>query len=315
MKTGLHKWLLVAVILLPTTLSAEPTDRLVAPAEPVELRFSFDEPIRYDVRTKLGMEYAEQPELEPNYQSTMTVEYRHFPRQSRDLMPHWPMHIEALADESPRGTPVVATISEFSGAFDSPDELTESANHYQLLSDAVFSYRLTPRGTVTDVRVHPPTNPQARASVEELVRLLAMSHPALPEEAVEPGDRWSDQIDLTAEDGVVEQHLDLKLDYHFKEWTRCEQAFCAVIDIDQKMTARGQFAAGHLQTDSDATGSGKGRIVFNPSAGKIVESSWDIDVQGSTQTERRDGDMSEIVVDFDYDLAAHTAFDLSGSEQ
>ncbi len=297
------------VLLLPTTGFADDVeggdDEL--PDGPVELRFTVDAPLQYRVETRTRLSYEDRPDFEPIYHSSMTVEYRPLAEPERDLMPRWHMDLEGDQTVS-SGISLLATITDFTGAFEQPTGLTEAAASHQTLKGGVFSFRLTSRGEVGDIQVHPPTNPIARGSIEEWVRLLAASHPTLPEEPVEPGDSWSHELELSVEDdyAATEQHVELR--YELQGWERCDESRCAVIDVEYNAEATGRFIARALHTDTASSATGQGQFQLDIDAGYIRESSWNVEVDGATKTERRADDHNEQVLEIDFHHHVDTGF-------
>lgn len=280
------------------------------PEEAVSLRFRFDSPTRYRVNNTSRMGFEDRPGFRQVYNSGLSIEYRPISQLQRDLFPQWPMEVELSEAPEVLGQPILVTISAFSASFDQPFPLQDTARTHQLLKDAAFSYRITDRGNVSDLRIHPPTSPLARSSIEEVVRLLAASHPLLPEDDVEPGDSWSHTISLEADDeGVIKTH-EVELTYTFDKWSRCGLHFCAVIDVDQEMKAAGRMVQSNQETRSATAGTSTGSFLFDPQEGRIIRSRWDLDAQGNTKVLQRTPQEVAELVNTNFHLNVTTEVDL-----
>ncbi len=290
-------------------LVGAPVDDLEPPSEPVALRFRFDEPMRMDVNNSSRMGFDQRPDLRQIYHSGMALEYTPISHEERDALRAWP--IASDDREAPDdAVPVLVTIYEFSGTFESPHELTDSARTHQILKDAAFSYLISPRGQVYDFRVHPPTNPLARASLEDLQRLITGSHPLLPDEPVEPGDTWTDSIELAFEEGNVVKTQDVTLTYRFERWGRCDMAYCALIEVDLEVKAAGRLTDGDFETQSGSVGTSSGWILFDHETGRVVRSRFELDTQGNTTARRRVGDTIEDLATARFNLNVLTRMEL-----
>lgn len=304
-----HHWLIAALVFVPAIAVGEPES--VPPEDPVQLRFQLDDPLTYDVHSRLHIEYPERPDLHPHYESSFVVDYEPLTETGRALLPSWAMNVGENDVDPADGFPVVATVSGFSARFDHPPALTDPGLHYQLLRQATFSYRLGARGGVSDVRVHPPTNPVIRTSVEELVRLLAVSHPPFPDHSVEPGERWSDTAKLSMGVDDFEITQQLNAEYHFTRWIPCRDGYCALIDVEQDLDARARYAVGRLVTHTESEGTARGRLLFDPDRGHLVDARWEIDLTGHTHTKRHTDDATETTVEVPFELDVETTFKLS----
>ena len=306
----LSKIWFVLIFLLPATALADEgaNGEVEAPQGPVELRFTIDDPLRYQVETRTQISYDERPDFEPHHHSSMTVEYRPITDTERDLMPRWNVDVAESSPTVRTGISVLASIADFKSDFEQPTVMTEAAIHHQVLKNGAFSFRLTPRGEIGDIQIHPPTNPIARGSIEEMIRLLAASHPALPEEAVQPGDSWSESLELAVEDDYVETEQQGSLDYEFRRWAPCDGSICALIEVESAIDATGAFRARTLHTDTTSNARGRGQILLHVEAGRIVESNWSFEINGTTKTDRSDHGHTERVVDLDFRIDVSTEF-------
>lgn len=259
------------------------------PTEPVTLRFRYTEPLRYDFTNTSRMGFEDKPSLRQIYRSGMAVEYRPLTEMERAVLPQWAMQVD-LGDDAkdPEGQIVLATVFAFSGSFEEPHELTDTARTHQILKDAAFSYRLSDRGDISDLRIHPPTNPLARSSLEDIARLLGQAHPIFPEEPVGPGSTWTHQISLSFEDGAVVKAMDVDLSYHFERWDQCGIAQCAIINVEQDVKAAGRLLYGSNETRSASAGQGSGQFIFAYEAGEIRSSRWNLSVRGDTTALQRE---------------------------
>ncbi len=282
------------------------------PDGPVELRFRFDEPMRFDVSATSRMGFEDRPGLRQFYQSGMAVEYRPITELQRAQLPAWQMQIDAAKDNEVHEEHqiLLASIFRFSGSFNEPRELSDTARTHQLLKDAHFSFRVSDRGEVSDVKIHPPTNPLVRSSMEEMIRLLVESHPVLPDEAIEPGDSWTQSIKLEADDESVVRTQDVELEYTFNDWTRCGPTYCARIDVEQSVNAAGRYTVRNVETRSATDGSGSGWFLLDPRRGRIIRSHWTVDSQGDTNVRRRKEDTIEEVTSIRFNLSVETTIRL-----
>ena len=337
----------VALLLLPVTLSAEPdtpadtspfddfpqlddrtgdtppvaADRLPPlaapddgeedpPAEPVELRLDLDESLTYQVVGQLRQSFEHRPDFETDYRSGLTVEYRPISEEERHRLPRWGVDLET-DDDRPFDQSILMTVTDFSRIFDSPSHFRPPHESHQLMNQARLSFRLSDRGHLSDIRVHPPTNPLMRAGIEDAIRLSATSHPPLPRDPVEPGDKWSDSIDTTSSDEGTEQSYRLELDYEFRGWTRCGDHHCVVIDVDHRLDSSGRQESRHLINETVASGDGTARLVFDPWQGRIVSSHWATSAAGDTETTRRQ-EPDETIRHFDFQTEMETTMRLTG---
>lgn len=290
----------------PTELDeAQRADEDIAtpPDTAVALRFDFDRTNTYQVRNSLRIDYDDRSHIASAYQSGHYVEYYPIDEQRRDELDYWPIDVDTDGDIDLGDTTTMrVSIGNTSNIFEQPDPLSSRTDAYSLLRQATITFRITDRGAIGDVRVHPPTNPLMRSSIEELIRLLAASHPPLPEEYISPGDSWTDTVEWSADSDDARLSQEATLTYTFERWATCDGDYCAVIDIDQDIEARGSYYAGTLETGTVSTGAGVGRILFDVQEGRVVDSQYNVTARGATQTVREDDDDGEPVNDFSFGL-------------
>lgn len=275
---------------LPQQKVVQIADPDPTPTEPVELRYRFTEPLRYDFTNASRMGFEDKPDLRQIYRSGMAVEYRPLTEIERAIIPQWRMDVNVGDNpKEAQGQIVLATIYAFSGSFEEPYELIDTARTHQILKDAAFSYRITERGDISDLRIHPPTNPLARSSLEDVARLLGQAHPVFPEEPVGPGSTWKRTISLSFKDRAVVKAQDIELIYTFKEWDLCGVAQCAVISVDQHVKAAGRLLYDGNETRSASAGEGSGQFLFDYKAGEVRGSRWNLSVRGDTKAMQRAG--------------------------
>ena len=274
---------------LPALIPVIPESDLRPPSGAIRLAFNFDESYRMDVNNTSRMGFDQRPDLRQVYHSGMALEYSPIDDATRESLPTW--RIGAPEEDIPDDArPVLVTAYEFSGSFESPRELRDSARTQQILKDAAVSFRITPQGRIYDFRVHSPTNPLARSSFEDLMDLISASHPLLPAEPIAPGHTWSQNIEIRVEDNAVVKTQDVTLNYRFDRWGRCDSHYCAVIEIEQDVQAAGRMLDGDYETRSATVGSSEGWILFDHETGRVVRSRFELDAQGNTAARRRVGD-------------------------
>ena len=274
-----------------------------APDEPVELRLNTDEPVAFEVVSGLQITNDYSPHFEPDYRSGLVVEYTPTSMQRRDRLPHWPL--TEVDDDIEGGEPMIVTVTDYAARFEQPSGLNDPARMHSLLRDATFSFLLGERGEITDVRVHPPTSPLLRASVEEMMRLLANTSPLLPEDPVEPGDSWTDTITVDLEDDDNDRSLDLDATYQFESWAECPSGWCALLTVDHQIDADGTYAPIHMINEGSADGEATTRLLFDPNAGRIVSSQFDAHTRGTTTSIRPGDDDEEPEVTREYNFELH----------
>lgn len=281
------------------------------PTEPVRLRFRYSSPLRYDFTNTSRMGFEDKPNLRQIYRSGMAIEYRPLTELERAVLPQWRMKVSLGENATePHGQIVLATVFSFSGTFEEPHELTDSARTHQILKDAAFSYRISDQGDISDLRIHPPTNPLARSSLEDVARLLGQAHPIFPDEPVEPGATWERTISLSVEDRAVVKATDITLTYSFDQWDQCGIAQCAIISVEQEVKAAGRLLYDGNETRSASAGSGSGQFVFDYKAGEIRSSRWNLSVRGDTKAMQRAGDQINELAAVNFHLEVDTTVSL-----
>ena len=260
--------------------------RPAPPDEPVELRITADEPLYYEIAGRLRID-VDDYDFQTDYRSALLVEYRPVSELRRQRLPRWASDV-STEDSIADGQPMVARISDFSAIFEHPLQFRGSTYPHRLLQDARFSFRLDERGRIGDVQIHPPTNPVARATLEDIIRLLAQSHPALPEEAVGPGDTWSDSVELLSEGDSAQWEQRLETEYRFHQWVRCGSAACAQIEVERDIDVVGQHRGRRVDTDSSADATARATVLFRPDTGRIISSHWRLSADTQTSAERND---------------------------
>lgn len=288
-----------------------PIDVADPPDGAIPLRFRWEQSMNYDVNNVLRMGFEERPDLRQIYRSGLAIEYSPISRVQRELLPAWRMRVDVPTRETEGEVSyLLATVSNFTGVFEEPHELANASRTHQILKDAAFSFRIDDRGNVSDVRVHPPTNPLARASIEEMIRLLSVSHPVLPEEAVEPGARWTESIELSFEDGHVVKTQDVELSYHLEEWRPCGREQCAFIRVTQDVKAAARYIEGNLETQGASAGEGSGWFMLALDSGMVVSSRWNVSTRGRTQARQRDGDRIRELAESRYHIEIDSSVEL-----
>lgn len=272
------------------------------PDGPVELRLDPTEPVSYEVVSQMMLGFEHREHFQPEYRSGLVVEYRPISQRQRDRLPSWRPDETASTTE---GTPIIATVTDYSALFEHPTGLDNPDWMHSLLREATFSFRLTARGTVGDLRVHPPTNPLVRASIEDLTRLISQTQPPLPDQPVEPGDSWSDTVTVEVADGETDRHSGTDIEYTFQRWQRCPSGYCAVIEVDYQLEADGRLQPVHLHTETEAAGEARALLVFDPHKGRIVASHTDSDIRGRSTTTRPDED--EPTRDYEFEFSVQTS--------
>lgn len=286
-------------------------DEASPPEDPVVLRMTLDEPATYEVVSRLQMNYDNRPHFRPDYRSGLLVEYRPVDHHYRDRLPAWPL--ELTPADSTDGQPVVATVTDYSAFFAQPPALGDPARMHSVLRDATFSYVLDDRGAIADLRIHPPTSPLIRASVEELSHLLDATRPLLPDHPVEPGDTWTDTIAVEIADDDGERDTEIETRYTFNAWQPCPSGFCALIEVEHQFDASGLRQLINLQNHGDARGAATSRILFDPDAGRVVSSFLETDADGTTATVRpSDSEEAppEVLRDYQFELSVKTSMRL-----
>lgn len=286
----------------------EKSEEVSPPDEPVELRLNLEERVDYEVASRLQLSYGDRPDFEPEYRSGLTVQYRPVSQTRRRQLPGTPLEV-GDTEEPQGGEGMMMTVTDFSGLFAHPSGLDHPARTHAPLRDARLSFRLGDRGQISDLRLHPPTNPTLRANAEEMMRLLTSMRPTLPEEAVQPGDDWTDTVSVQTGDEEVERSHELDIEYTFEDWTRCGPTHCAVLKAQYQLEATGTREVVHLRTDGEAAGTTTGRLLFAPASGRVVSSQWTTDVEGET-TSVRPETPEEPVHDFEFELRVRTAMHL-----
>ncbi len=293
----------------PLELEDSAHDTEGMPEKAVALRFQFDRTMTYEVRNALRLHYDHRPDFAPVYQSGLFVEYYPIDEDYRDELARWPVDIDS-EDTAVDGALLRLRIGNAVGSFDAPEALTDDTDVHPLLRDAVLSFRISDRGHIGDVQVHPPTNPLSRSSIEEMIRLLSASYPPLPEQDVSPGDSWENTVEWSVGDDDAELEHSAKFTYTFEKWTPCESGHCAVIDIEQVIDASGTYFSGTLQTDGVSSGESLGKVVFDVDAGLVVGAQWNLDARGATMTTRTEKPDSEPINDFGFGLNVDTTVSL-----
>jgi len=263
-------------------------DSEMPPDEPIELRVAVDEPLYYEIAGRLRID-VDDYEFESDYRSALLVEYRPVSDLRRQRLPRWDS--DDLAEHSVTGgQPIVARVSDFSAFFRHPLQFREAPHPHRLLQDARFSFRLDERGRIGDLQIHPPTNPVVRATLEDVIQLLDQSHPALPEDAVAPGDTWSDSTEIQREDDSARWEQQLDTEYQFRQWVRCGNAVCAQLDVERSIDVVGTHHARRVSTDGSASATADAAILFRPDDGRIISSHWRLSADTHTAAERDDGE-------------------------
>ena len=301
---------------LPATVDLDSAEDVASPPDDaVLLRFDFDKPKSYEVRGGLRLLYDHRPDFSPLYQSGLHVEYRPIDEDTRRRLPRWPMQV--LADEDDgiddSHSLIQVDVAEAVGAFDAPDELTDTTQVHPVLREAALTLRVSERGAISDVQVHPPTNPLLRSNLEELIRHFAASHPPLPEDPVSLGDRWTDSISWSVTDDSAELEHSADLTYTFDGWAPCAGSLCAVIDIEKDTSATGVYYAGTLRTDSASTGKALGRMLFDVDGGRVVDAQWNLQARGATKnvnTQSQDPGPLPVRFQFGFGIEMDTAVTL-----
>lgn len=296
---------------IPDVGDLERGDNAEPPDAAVSLRFDFDQTKTYKIRNGLRIHYDHPGDFAPVYQSGLFVEYYPIDADTRDEMSYWPVDIDTEAgDADDDGRLVRVTVGGALGVFDEPEAFSNTTSVHPLLRNATLTFRITDRGAIDDVRIHPPTNPLLRSSIEEVIRLLAASHPPLPDDDVNPGDEWTQTVEWSAQDDTGELEHSVQLHYIFERWAPCDDAFCAIIDVKKDVEAAGIYRSGTLQTDSSSVGDGAGRIVFDANEGRVVDAQWNLDARTATLTTRKNDPDSAPVNDFGFDMEVDTAITL-----
>lgn len=288
-------------------------DDFEAPDEPVLLRLDYDEAISYEVANRFQMEFEENPDFRQRFHSDMAIDYRPIDATTRDQLPVW--ESTSLADDrDPTGQRLLATISDYSAGIDAPHALDSPTWSYQLFRNARFSFRITDRGDVNDLRFHPPTNPVLRSSVEELVSLLATSHPALPQQPVEPGDHWTDTVDISLDDETEISETELgqtiELRYDFTDWVPCGNTACALIHVGQDIEATGFMKVRRYATNTTSSAVGAGAFLFDVEQGRIVQSDFNITADSSRLSERDTDEGTETADEMDMEMEVDSVMKL-----
>ena len=277
-------------------------DSSMPPDEPVELRIAVDEPLYYEIAGRLRID-VDDYDFQTDYRSALLVEYRPVSELRRQRLPRWDSDV-STEDSIADGQPMVARISDFSAIFEHPLHFRGSTYPHRLLQDARFSFRLDERGRIGDVHIHPPTNPVARATLEDVIRLLEQSHPALPEEPVAPGDTWSDTVELLSEGDSAEWEQRIETEYRFHQWVRCASAACAQIKVERGIDVVGQHRGRRVDTDNSADATARATVLVRPDDGRIISSHWRLSADTHTSAQRDDG---ESLHEYDSDVLMETA--------
>ena len=286
---------LVLFLLLALTLRAYADESEIRepdstpPETAVLLRFQWSAPLRYEINNQTTTTFEERPDLRQVFSTRMVIDYQPLSPIHRQVLPSWPFPERTgptapTSDQNHRnGSYLLSRVQEVSSGFDEPEELTAPQNTYQLLTNATFSFHITPRGLIEDPRIHPPTSPLLQANMRELLRLLSHSHPLLPEEPVAPGAQWTDTTRFSLDEDSIQKILELRFTYTFEQWVPCEDTWCAVIQVDQQIQATGLILAGQRELRNTAEGRAEGRIVFHPEEGRVLHSRWRLSLSGTSR--------------------------------
>ena len=284
------------------------------PEEPVVLRFQWNEPLRYEIDNQITTSFEESSDLRQVYSTRMVIDYRPLSRTHRQLLPHWPLSLERDNGADRRDQnhshhrALLARLEEVSSGFEEPEALSQPQRSYQLLKNATFSFQISPRGLIRDPRIHPPTSPLVRTTLEEVVHLFSDSHPLLPEEPVAPGAEWHHSIHFSMSDSSVQKTQETEFTYRFARWTPCENNWCAVIEVIQEIRAEALVVTGERELRTSSQGEAKGVILFHPQRGKVLASQWFLDLRGTSRG--TEGPSSEELREF-YHLPYHTRVEAS----
>lgn len=270
------------------------------PTTPRVLRYKMTRPIEYVVRGNHRLAVQGRDDLEQRYVSSNVVRYT--PLSSDDELPPraWAMSLDdAAVDAKPlaRGeTRVLMRVLKSYSSFELPNMLNAPERSHQILRQATLSYRMDDRGKIDDVRVHAPTHPLARGSIEQFARLAATTQPVFPTRPVGPGDTWEQNAVYRDADGLAQYSEDTVNTYTLERWRPCRNSVCALIKVEQEMKSAGRMLYNKQETRGATLGQGTGLLLFDYRRGEIVRSTWKLRGRGSvTALEKKgEGDDAEI---------------------
>ena len=258
------------------------------------LRYKLERPISYGFRGEHRAAVRDREDLKQVYRAAHTVTYTPVGPDEELPPPAWTLdpaeqaqRAGALEDDEVR---VLMEVEKSFGEFERPDLLGQTERTHQIMRQARISYRMREDGRIRDVRIHAPTHPLARNSIEQFARLASLMQPALPVRPVGPGDTWTQKITYRDGKGLAQFSQDSVNSYTFERWQTCGDTVCARIAVSQEMKSAGRMSFKARETRGASVGKGSGYILFDYRRGEVFMSNWELRGQGNVTAMERDED-------------------------
>lgn len=256
------------------------------PEGPLPLRYKLDEKVSYLVRGTSRMAVRDREDMKQIYTSAIVVDYEPVALKALPATawrsPQGAQDAQA-APPSPDETRVLLSTRKAVGRFKRPVLFGEPERTHQIMRQAHLSYKLDPRGKVSDVRVHVPTHPLARGTLAQTTRMAELMQPVFPARPIGPGDTWTQELIYRDGEGIAKYSQDTVNTYTFKKWTPCRDTVCAMIEIKQEMKSAGRMVWRAQETRGTSLGGGEGLLLFDPHAGQVVKTLWKLKGQGNVK--------------------------------